>query len=500
MRANDHKPVAQRLPRSPVNLATRLVVVTSGTVLLASSLAGATLLRMEQQQLVADELTEARVLARSLQVSVEHALRDGQDPDIAELLDRLELIAAHVDVIVFSRDSEEPRLVSAGSDVSDSLVNQVKELTGDQDEVVRMYHQPTGPPRLVAGVPLHTKVGERIGTLIITRPLLELQQDIQSTTRLTAFSVALFALSTTIVMLALLRREISDPLAGIVAAVSKLGDDLDTVLDLPEQRSDELHIVADTFVRLQRQMIAARDAAAAETQQREALERQLRDADKLIAVGQLATGIAHEIGSPLQVLIGRARLLAQDAEHSDEVRRQATLIEEHASRIATIVDQLQDVSRRRPPRILTIDLREPVTKVMWLLEPEAERRQVDLTWTVPAQPCPVRADPDEVQQVVLNLALNALQATQPGNSVVVQVIPTESGGALRVVDQGCGMDAQTSARVFEPFFTTRADQGGTGLGLAVVKSIVDRHRARVRIDSTPGHGATVEVTWQGEST
>src|SRR5690606_15654549 len=119
------------------------------------------------------------------------------------------------------------------------------------------------------------------------------------------------------------------------------------------------------------------------------------------------------------------------------------------------------------------------------------------TWTVPPEGCLVCADGDEVEQVVLNLALNALQATPSGGKVRVDVEPLDGGGRLRVRDDGRGMDAETLSRVFEPFFTTRGEEGGTGLGLAVVKSITDRHRAKVSIASEPGEGTFVDVWWPG---
>ncbi|MCB9662899.1 MAG: hypothetical protein H6732_02215 [Alphaproteobacteria bacterium] len=485
-----------------MKLAPRLIAVTAGTVFVASAVAGGLLVRMEHAQLVADEITESRVLVRSLQVSVENALRDGQDPDIAELLGRLELVAGQVDVLVFSRGSDTPRQASLGSDLDDAAVQRVRELTLDSDEaeVYRVVDDEDGVPHLVSGTPLRTDGGERIGTLVVNRPLSELHADLRATTWLLAASVLAFAAVTTMVMLVFLRREVTVPLSRIAAATDRLGEDLDAELELAEAPSEELDLVRRTLLHLQGQLVRARNARAREASQRESLERQLREADKLIVVGQLAAGVAHEIGSPLQVMIGRARLLATDAGQSPEVRRQGGLIVEHAQRIAGIVERLQDVVRRRPARLRSVDLVQPVEKVMWLLEPEAKRRGVTLAWAPAAAPVTVRADPDEVQQVVLNLALNALQATPSGGRVEVRVVHEDSGGSIHVCDTGRGMDDATRARVFEPFFTTRADEGGTGLGLAVVKSIADRHRAHVDLASTPGRGSEVTMTWpRGEA-
>lgn len=480
-----------------MKLAPRLIAATAGTVFVASAFAGVMLVRMERSQLVADEVAESRVLLRSLQVSVENALRDGQDPDIAELLGRLELVARQVDVLVFSRDSEVPRQASRGSDLDDDAVRLVRQLTGDDGEVVRILESFDGTPRLVIGSPLHSDDGGRIGTLVVDRPLSDLSADIRATSRLILASVFAFAAVTTMVMLVILRVEVTRPLSRIAAATEGLVADVDAQLDLPPVPSEELDVVRTTLLRLQSELVRVRNARAVELNEREQLERQLRDADKLIVVGQLAAGVAHEIGSPLQVLIGRARMLCSDDEHDAEVVRQSGLIVEQAERISAIVERLQDVVRRRPAVLRAIDLAAPADKVMWLVQPEARRRGVELVWSRPTSPVWVRADSDEVQQAVLNLALNALQATQRGGRVEVRVVETAEGGSIVVIDSGCGMDEATQARIFDPFFTTRVEEGGTGLGLAVVKSIADRHRARITVASTQGVGTQMTLSLPG---
>ncbi|MCB9671294.1 MAG: ATP-binding protein [Alphaproteobacteria bacterium] len=139
-----------------------------------------------------------------------------------------------------------------------------------------------------------------------------------------------------------------------------------------------------------------------------------------------------------------------------------------------------------------IDLVAPVDKVRWLIGPEARRRQIELVWSDPGVAVRVHADPDEVQQITLNLTLNALQATRAGGRVEIAVGPD---GSLTVSDTGTGMAPEVRARAFEPFFTTRVEAGGTGLGLAVVKSLADRHRAEVRLQTRPGIGTEVRVIW-----
>lgn len=480
-----------------MKLTFRIVVVTAGTAFFTAALAGLFLVRMERQQLVADALSESRVFTRSLQVAVENALRDGQTPDVAELLGRLEIIARRVDVYVYEGNAMQPRLASEGSDPSDATVLRVLRQVQLRDETHEVFQQDS-EPRLVAGVALRGDDGTRMGTLVVSRPLVELQADLRATTRVVAGFVVLFALATTLIMLSFLQREVLRPLSRIAAAAERLGTELEAVPSLPPERSEELEALRATLLRVREQLLAAREARAREALERERIERQLREADKLIAVGQLAAGVAHEVGSPLQVLVGRAGLLARSTEHSDEVRRQARLIEEQGARIAGIVDRLQGAARRRPSRLAWVDLREPLRQVGWLLEPEAARRGLTLCVELPAVASVAWADPDEVQQIALNLVFNALHASGPGGRVTVALAVETEAVVLRVVDDGVGMEPSVQDRLFEPFFTTRADEGGTGLGLAVVHSIVDRHRARIEVESEPGVGTVVRVFWRRE--
>lgn len=479
-----------------MKLAPRLIASTAGTVFIAAGIGGALLIQLERSQLIADVQAETRVLARSVQVAVENALRDGQEPDVVELLERLETIAGQVDVMIYRSGDREALQASAGAQPQAEPIQEALQASRAQGEVLRTYDPDAGHDhRLVFAVPLLTDQGDRKGTLVISRPLTALDTDLRETTLLIAGSIIAFASATVGVMIFLLRRHVTGPLGEIARATDTLGRDLDAALSLPVQREDELGMVARAVTALQRRLRHARDARIAEAKRREALERQLREADKLISVGQLAAGVAHEIGSPLQVLVGRAHLLAQQARSDDAVQRQAALIAEHGERIARIVDRLQDVVRRRPSQIRPTDLTQPVRQVMWLLENEAHRRGVRLSCDLPAGPLMIQADPDEVQQVVLNLTLNALQACGRSGSVQVTVEPTPAGARLSVADDGQGIDEADQERIYEPFYTTREQSGGTGLGLAVVRSIVHRHRARVGVQRRHPKGTRFTVDW-----
>jgi signal transduction histidine kinase len=442
---------------------------------------------------LADEVADTELLVRSLQVSVENALRDGQTPDVIELLSRLDPLNASLDVMVFP-DAGAPQ-TSTGGQPGHPRVLATRDALATQAELLQVVEEPEGPPRIIAGATLRDDQGAPLGQLVLTRPLDGMERDLRATTHLTLAAVVAFALSTSAALTTVLRWEISTPLARVAQATARLGEALEADLRLPPPTNDELRVLQEGLLGLQDRLCRERDARQAEEERREATERQLREADKLAVVGQLAAGVAHEIGSPLQILMGRARLLADREDVDPEVCRQAVSIEHQAGRIVRIVERLQDVTRRRPPVRQVVDLREPVAQVVWLVQAEAKKRRVTLRFSQPDQPIWVRTDPDEVQQVALNLALNALQATPAGRSVEVRVTRSERCALLHLEDQGTGMEPEVLDRASEPFFTTRADRGGTGLGLAVVEALLARHGATWRLNSEPGRGTLAEVQW-----
>jgi signal transduction histidine kinase len=239
----------------------------------------------------------------------------------------------------------------------------------------------------------------------------------------------------------------------------------------------------------------ARHRLDEETEARVRIQSGLQRADKLITIGQLSAGLAHEIGSPLQVLSGRARLLVDHAGDPGTVHRNAMVLVSQADRIAGIVDQLLKHARQRPMAMGAIDLVSLARTVADFLALEARRRGITLHLSHGPDIPPLTGDGDRLQQVVLNLLTNAFRATPRGGQVTMSIEGSRDSGVvrLRVTDTGPGVAVEIHSRLFEPFFTTRAAEGGTGLGLAVVKAIVTDHGGSVSFSSRPGGGASFWV-------
>jgi signal transduction histidine kinase len=231
----------------------------------------------------------------------------------------------------------------------------------------------------------------------------------------------------------------------------------------------------------------------------------LRHADRLTTVGKLASGIAHELGTPLNVVSGRARLIRDREVDGAEVVDSARIVAEQADRMTALIRQLLDFARPRALTKAPINMTSLAARVGELVVTIAKKAQVNVE--VPAHDDAMRVDADDGQlhQVLTNLVVNAIQATPPGGTVSIGVRAVEHTPppyveradkewvALEVKDTGIGMDDATRQRIFEPFFTTKQVGDGTGLGLSVTWGIVREHGGWIDVTTAPGKGATFTV-------
>ena len=224
---------------------------------------------------------------------------------------------------------------------------------------------------------------------------------------------------------------------------------------------------------------------------------QLRHAERLNVIGKLAAGIAHELGTPLSVIITNAELV--DGQHAppEAVHRCCRLIIEQSERMAAIIRQLLDFGRRGGADKQTTDLVAMVESTVNLLAPLARKRHVELELSLPPGPMLASVNHLELGQVLSNLALNAVQAMPKGGRSVVELHQEEERGrsvaVLSVSDEGTGIRPEDVPRVFDPFFTTKGVGEGTGLGLSVAYGIVADHGGRVSVSTEWGRGSRFDV-------
>jgi signal transduction histidine kinase len=230
--------------------------------------------------------------------------------------------------------------------------------------------------------------------------------------------------------------------------------------------------------------------------ERNLLRAKLEHAQKLGLIGQMTAGVAHDLNN----ILGTITLLSDTSWRNDPAAGSPELWEIHEAALnaVALTRELTTFSRREADEPMTrLDLREVVHAAAILVKPLLQKR-ARLVVNLPAVALPVLGDSGRLKQILVNLVINARDATPPHGEIIIEAEPWEDPNAgprvrLTVRDKGRGMDEATRQRMFEPFFTTKAAGQGTGLGLATVKELVDLHHGRVEVHSAPGEGTTFHI-------
>jgi two-component system NtrC family sensor kinase len=343
--------------------------------------------------------------------------------------------------------------------------------------------------------------GMVVGAVDVSEPPPDLRAHVRRTIRATALTTIALGATMTLVTLLVGGWVVGRPISVLIAQARRVAAGDLRVRSLPRQR-DELGALGRELDDMLDRLEAAANEVRTSTQERIAALEQLRHAERLTTIGRLASSVAHELGTPLNVVAGRARLIVEDER---EGRAHAGIIIDQAERMTKIIRQLLDYARRRPPRKEGQDLVQLTTAVLTLLETLARNRQIELRFRSELASASVTADPTQLQQALTNLIVNAIQASVDGGVVDVTLRavrlrqperPAQRGGGadtevfqIDVQDHGAGMSPDVLARVFEPFFTTKPVGESTGLGLSVTQDIVDEHGGWIQAASEPGRGS-----------
>ena len=220
-----------------------------------------------------------------------------------------------------------------------------------------------------------------------------------------------------------------------------------------------------------------------------------RDAAEFAALRLLVGSLAHDFNNLLTTIAGHASLIEAEADPGSEVQESARAVVQAAERASRLVRELRHLVRPTPSEPRRVDLHQVISEVVDLLRPLAHNK-VSIHLDLRAPEAVVKADPEQMHQMLLNLLLNARDAMPEGGVLTVETAASEPPGRLSITvrDTGCGIAPEDLSRIFEPFFTTRKAQGGTGLGLAIVARIVKKHGGTISVESTPGRGSAFRVS------
>jgi len=216
----------------------------------------------------------------------------------------------------------------------------------------------------------------------------------------------------------------------------------------------------------------------------------LRRSEKLAAMGQLAAGVAHEINNPLSVILGFAESMGKKLPADDALRHAVNSIEREAQRCRTLVQNLLFFSRDHKQGLSRESLIPTIEGALSLIETQARVRNSTVIRHFPSQLPDVLINRNQIQQVIINLCTNALDAMPKGGAITIHVGQEKSQVLIRLTDTGTGIPAEIQDKVFNPFFTTKEVGKGTGLGLSLAHEIIQQHNGEISFQSTPGQGTT----------
>jgi two-component system, NtrC family, sensor kinase len=327
-----------------------------------------------------------------------------------------------------------------------------------------------------------------IGYLLVAQDWTDIDEDVRQR-MLPPVGAALLVTALIAALIPILvSRYVSQPLAELSRRVLRFSGS-----DEPGRTSahDEVQLLSEEFQRLDQRLTKAHEDLLERHRYELELDRRLQRADRLATIGTLASGLAHEIGTPMAVIRTRTELLLEGNVSPQRTREALEIILSQIERISRIVHMLLDYARSREPVRAKHDIRTILEHVLKLVDTESKRRGVQILVETSNRPLAVECDAEQLQQVFINLIVNAFDAMTPNGGMLRISTATEQTDyhgpiiKLSFEDNGPGVPAQFQQHLFDPFFTTKPPGKGTGMGLSVSQAIIHDHNGEITFESTP---------------
>ncbi len=287
----------------------------------------------------------------------------------------------------------------------------------------------------------------------------------------------------------------SGPVVGVFEITQNISADLAEISKFRLIILVTLVVIMGLLFLVLRQIVKKAGVILARRQEEQrALEGQLHQSERLAALGEMTAGVAHEVRNPLGIISSTAELLQERLAKYEPQNRLARIIVEEANRLNEKVTEFLDFARPRIPNLRPCDLEAVLDRGLEFLEPEIQRLEIRVTREYHLNGRMLAADSDLLHQAFLNLLINAIQAMPGGGRLIVATKPGPQGrgGEISFADTGEGIEPESLKKVLNPFFTTK--EKGSGLGLPIVKSIIETHQGTIKIDSAVGDGTVVTIT------
>ena len=339
--------------------------------------------------------------------------------------------------------------------------------------------------------PCHTDLGAKIAFLDVQVGLSDAEQVYASVKQLTVISAVLIVAILWLVLNLLYESQIESRLQKLIAGFHKLaGGNLNFTVQMPGR-----HELADLTQQFNQTVDKLRQAKAKEDQM---IQENLARADRLVTLGEVAAEIAHEVNNPAGIILTRAELIRDEMqdEANDTYLEDIEIIIRQTEKIADTTRSILHYARQLPQSFSDTDLNEVIAQSIKILRPRIQKARVNISFTPLEQPAIIRGNYNQLEQVFCNLTNNSLDVLPPLNGrieVALTPLPANGNGGgyqIRFTDNGPGIPETIREEIFSPFFTTKEDGKGTGLGLFIVRNIIAHHHGRIILSANGSAGAT----------
>jgi signal transduction histidine kinase len=458
------------------------------------------LVREERAQRRAEFDLRVNVTSAAIRLAVENALRAGTLAEVERLAK---------DLVVKQTEIVRIRLLDRdlATRVDANLLGGDPGVSLDRHRSVRDTGQPAVVEHRSSGMRIHTVLlpvrssRNDDGVLEVDFVSGRLEADLLGENYKIALRGTLLVLLLGIVIWAALHRLVLRPITELKEGIERVAAG-ESRAPVPVRSRDELGQVATAFNRMTERLEEARRRVEAETDRSLELMRRLRQTESLAIAGKLCSSIAHEVGTPLNIIAGRAELTLRALPSDSPLREDLNVIITQIDRISRMIRAALDPFRQREPARAAVAPDSVAEVLQPLLQHFAKSRGVNLAVSLPKTLPPVRVDPGHLQQVLINLLTNAIEATPSGGRVQVTGLPQADDGrpgvAIAVQDTGSGIPENVLPRIFDPFFSTKPVHEGAGLGLSICRDLVRSNGSQIRVASRPGEGTTFTV-WLPEA-
>jgi two-component system NtrC family sensor kinase len=479
-----------------LKLGTKLTVYLSLIILVVLSGYAYFHILSRRELLIKKMKVEVESTGRHLKVSLEKIQIQREREYVQDLIDGIEEYEKTLGVIFYHQGKNlviRSRSLGEGVEPYLELVKRSMKADLTQQE----FGAYKKAPIFAYAFPLKDKKGKNIGGISILQHTSFMEEDIKTAEWNILITILILIGGIVAIVLLGTRKWILQPISHLIVGINHIArGDLDTRIDL--RRKDEISQLAEAFNQMAVELKKAEQEVIHQAEAKVELERSLRQSEKLATIGQLASGLAHEIGTPLNIIGGRAELIKRRLEDNEEAQKNLDIIVHQAERITKIIQQLLGVVRKKKPEQKTLKIGTLLENMLDFLDHQIQKQGVRVVKEIGGDIPPVIGDPDQLQQVFLNLILNAIQSMPKGGSLHLSASAKriskeglESGqrqyGVVSVMDTGMGMEKEVVQNIFNPFFTTK--DTGTGLGLMVSQGIVQDHEGWIDVESEMGKGS-----------